>query len=175
MSQLEKVGLLVYTAIKSGMLSPGKEYDFDFTMSSWNQKLGRQSLPTKALWDTDLGVQSWQIPKLEQKRYQESRIVFYLHSYKTYCLRILGELRCCSLKMHSFSKFEFVVSSMFPKTKKAVKLFLLNCLIFSVDQLGLEPRTSRLWVCCSNQLSYKSIEFLSNSSAKILDFRQITK
>ena len=53
MSQLEKVGLLVYTAIKSGMLSPGKEYDFDFTMSSWNQKLGRQSLPTKALWDTD--------------------------------------------------------------------------------------------------------------------------
>ena len=58
MSQLEKVGLLVYTAIKSGMLSPGKEYDFDFTMSSWNQKLGRQSLPTKALWDTDLGVQS---------------------------------------------------------------------------------------------------------------------
>ena len=62
-----------------------------------------------------------------------------------------------------------------PATKKAVKHFLLNCLIFSVDQLGLEPRTSRLWVCCSNQLSYKSIEFLSNSSAKILDFRQITK
>ena len=31
-----------------------------------------------------------------------------------------------------------------------------KCLIFSVDQLGLEPRTSRLWVCCSNQLSYKS-------------------
>ena len=110
MSQLEKVGLLVYTAIKSGMLSPGKEYDFDFTMSSWNQKLGRQSLPTKALWDTDLGVQSWQIPKLEQKRYQESRIVFYLHSYKTYCLRILGELRCCSLKMHSFCMLEFAVS-----------------------------------------------------------------
>ena len=31
-----------------------------------------------------------------------------------------------------------------------------NCLIYNVDQLGLEPRTSRLWVCCSNQLSYKS-------------------
>ena len=28
--------------------------------------------------------------------------------------------------------------------KKAVKHFLLNCLIFNVDQLGLEPRTSRL-------------------------------
>ena len=28
--------------------------------------------------------------------------------------------------------------------KKAVKRFLLNCLIFNVDQLGLEPRTSRL-------------------------------
>jgi len=23
---------------------------------------------------------------------------------------------------------------------------------FSVDQPGLEPGTSRLWVCCSNQL-----------------------
>ena len=46
--------------------------------------------------------------------------------------------------MHSFCKLEFVVSGMFPKTKKAVKHFLLNCLILSVDQLGLEPRTSRL-------------------------------
>lgn len=36
-------------------------------------------------------------------------------------------------------KFVFV-----KETKKAVKLFLLNCLIFKVDQLGLEPRTSRL-------------------------------
>ena len=58
MSQLEKVGLLVYTAIKSGMHSPSHEDYFDFTMSSWNQKLGRPSLPTKVLWDTDLGVQS---------------------------------------------------------------------------------------------------------------------
>ena len=58
MSQLATVALLVYTAIERGMLSPGKEYDFDFTMSSQNKKLGRQSLPTKALWDTDLGVQS---------------------------------------------------------------------------------------------------------------------
>ena len=33
-----------------------------------------------------------------------------------------------------------------------------NCFIFKVDQLGLEPRTSRLWVCCSNQLSYKSVQ-----------------
>ena len=31
-----------------------------------------------------------------------------------------------------------------------------NRLIFSVDQPGLEPGTSRLCVCCSNQLSYKS-------------------
>ena len=41
MSQLEKVGLLVYTAIKSGMLSPGKEYDFDFTMSSHKSSIGK--------------------------------------------------------------------------------------------------------------------------------------
>ena len=33
---------------------------------------------------------------------------------------------------------------------------LRKSLIISVDQPGLEPGTSRLWVCCSNQLSYKS-------------------
>ena len=32
----------------------------------------------------------------------------------------------------------------------------LKLLIFIVDQPGLEPGTFRLWVCCSNQLSYKS-------------------
>ena len=49
---------------------------------------------------------------------------------------------------------------------------LCKCLIISVDQLGLEPRTSRLWVCCSNQLSYKSDEGggwrLCGASATIL-------
>jgi len=54
MSQLEKVGLLVYTAIKSGMLSSGKEYDFDFTMSSWNQKLGG-----KAYLQRLYGIRTW--------------------------------------------------------------------------------------------------------------------
>ena len=44
-----------------------------------------------------------------------------------------------------------------------------------VGLIGLEPMTPRLSSVCSNQLSYKSIEFLSNSSAKILDFGQITK
>ena len=43
------------------------------------------------------------------------------------------------------------------RTKKKKQLsFWLNCLIIKVDQIGLEPMTSRLWVCCSNQLSYKS-------------------
>ena len=42
------------------------------------------------------------------------------------------------------------------KTKKKELHFWCNSLIFSVDQPGLEPGTSRLWVCCSNQLSYKS-------------------
>ena len=46
--------------------------------------------------------------------------------------------------------------SVFARQKKKQLSFRLNCLVFSVDQLGLEPRTSRLWVCCSNQLSYKS-------------------
>ena len=60
------------------------------------------------------------------------------------------------------------------KKNSGLRLLVSRC-NRSVDQLGLEPRTSRLWVCCSNQLSYKSVEFLLNSSAKILDFGQITK
>ena len=47
-------------------------------------------------------------------------------------------------------------SHCFRKKKNQQLEFLLSCLIFSVDQPGLEPGTSRLWVCCSNQLSYKS-------------------
>ena len=42
-----------------------------------------------------------------------------------------------------------------------------KCLTFSVDQVGLEPTTSRLWVCCSDQLSYKSkIWVCKNTSNK---------
>ena len=47
-------------------------------------------------------------------------------------------------------------SHCFLKTKNQQLEFLLSCLIISVDQPGLEPGTSRLWVCCSNRLSYKS-------------------
>ena len=44
-----------------------------------------------------------------------------------------------------------------PHVHQQKKKHLQNeCRCFRVDQLGLEPRTSRLWVCCSNQLSYKS-------------------
>ena len=42
--------------------------------------------------------------------------------------------------------------------KKKHLPFWVSALKWIVDQLGLEPRTSRLWVCCSNQLSYKSSE-----------------
>ena len=45
------------------------------------------------------------------------------------------------------------VRNVFAKQKKKQLSLWLNCLIFKVGHLGLEPRTSRLWVCCSNQLS----------------------
>ena len=75
-------------------------------------------------------------------------------------------------KLHKLNQF---VYALFTQRKKKALTIARKCLIFRVDQPGLEPGTSRLWVCCSNQLSYKSIEFLSNSSAKIIEFEQITK
>ena len=59
-----------------------------------------------------------------------------------------------SRKSGSFQKQ--CVFPLFSRQIKKELRFYLNSLIFNVDQLGLEPRTSRLWVCCSNQLSYKS-------------------
>ena len=51
-----------------------------------------------------------------------------------------------------------------------------NSLIFSVDQPGLEPGTSRLWVCCSNQLSYKSgVSLYRISGAKVVFSLEICK
>ena len=48
------------------------------------------------------------------------------------------------------------VFPLFSEKKKKHLQKLCKCLIINVDQPGLEPGTSRLWVCCSNQLSYKS-------------------
>ena len=48
------------------------------------------------------------------------------------------------------------VFPLFSEKKKKHLQKLCKCLIIKVDQPGLEPGTSRLWVCCSNQLSYKS-------------------
>ena len=58
-------------------------------------------------------------------------------------------------KSRSFQKQ--CVFPLFSKKKKKQLRFCRNCLISNVDQPGLEPGTSRLWVCCSNQLSYKSV------------------
>ena len=50
----------------------------------------------------------------------------------------------------------YCVCALFSQGHKKSSYEIRNCLIFFVDQPGLEPGTSRLWVCCSNQLSYKS-------------------
>ena len=71
------------------------------------------------------------------------------------------------------------VYALFTQTWKKELRDLRNSLIFSVDQLGLEPRTSRLWVCCSNQLSYKSDlktkRPKSFVDAKVVGLAQISK
>ena len=62
------------------------------------------------------------------------------------------------------------VFPLFSEKKKKHLQKLCKCLIIKVDQPGLEPGTSRLWVCCSNQLSYKSDLYLMDkfAGAKIL-------
>ena len=44
-----------------------------------------------------------------------------------------------------------------------------------VDQPGLEPGTSRLWVCCSNQLSYKSRNQFLIRGAKVIKKWEINR
>ena len=50
--------------------------------------------------------------------------------------------------------------------KKAANLTLTAWFLI-VDQPGLEPGTSRLWVCCSNQLSYKSKKSKSGGNTRL--------
>ena len=78
-------------------------------------------------------------------------------------------------KSRSFQKQ--CVFPLFSKKKKKQLRFCRNCLISNVDQPGLEPGTSRLWVCCSNQLSYKSDLYLMDkfAGAKILLLKQNAK
>ena len=56
----------------------------------------------------------------------------------------------------SWSFQNHCVFPLFSRKEKSAAWISPKLLIFSVDQPGLEPGTSRLWVCCSNQLSYKS-------------------
>ena len=69
-------------------------------------------------------------------------------------------MKCHKIKIHFIvfhqSTFLSWISPEFHLEKKKELRTCRNSLIFSVDQPGLEPGTSRLWVCCSNQLSYKS-------------------
>ena len=58
------------------------------------------------------------------------------------------------------------IYALFTQTWKKELYNLRNSLIFSVNQPGLEPGTSRLWVCCSNQLSYKSKNWEYKSTLK---------
>ena len=63
------------------------------------------------------------------------------------------------------------------KTKNSDSHRSTNRWIEAVDQPGLEPGTSRLWVCCSNQLSYKSdLTILDKfATAKVMFFGKSTK
>ena len=62
----------------------------------------------------------------------------------------------CNFTLPHRPSFSIWLSHEFHVRTKKKQLLACNCLIISVDQPGLEPGTFRLWVCCSNQLSYKS-------------------
>lgn len=55
-------------------------------------------------------------------------------------------LQTFAIGIRKFAIYEHLCRDTFP-------LYHFN---WVVDQWGLEPQTFRLWVCCSNQLSYKS-------------------
>ena len=94
-------------------------------------------------------------------------LAIWLTGLKLFCFLEIGRMKSdentCSQDKKAWKcakstlQYECLcVRNVFAKQKKKQLSLWLNCLIFKVDQLGLEPRTSRLWVCCSNQLSYKS-------------------
>ena len=62
--------------------------------------------------------------------------------------------------MRKQSQLKPFVYALFTQKKKKALAIARKCLILNVDQPGLEPGTSRLWVCCSNQLSYAAIATL---------------
>ena len=57
---------------------------------------------------------------------------------------------CKTVKLKPF------VFALFSQNENQRFTDIRKSLISNVDQPGLEPGTSRLWVCCSNRLSYKS-------------------
>ena len=61
-----------------------------------------------------------------------------------------------SRKSGSFQKQ--CVFPLFSRQIKKELRFYLNSLIFNVDQLGLEPRTSRLWVCSKLLIKFSLFE-----------------
>ena len=106
--------------------------------------------------------QKWRMKMCTWKRKNRQKLVFptvFPRNYDTprdliYMLYLDWYDAKFSRKSGSFQKQ--CVFPLFSRQIKKELRFYLNSLIFNVDQLGLEPRTSRLWVCCSNQLSYKS-------------------
>ena len=121
--------------------------------------------------------QKWRMKMCTWKRKNRQKLVFptvFPRNYDTprdliYMLYLDWYDAKFSRKSGNFQKQ--CVFPLFSRQIKKELRFYLNSLIFNVDQLGLEPRTSRLWVCCSNQLSYKSENrqvFLSDSAAKIV-------
>ena len=88
---------------------------------------------------------------------------------------MVAEFYKISLRKHLQLK-QFVYA-LFTQLYKKSSYDVRNCFIISVDQIGLEPMTSRLWVCCSNQLSYKSdlTAWDKFATAKVRIFERIRK
>ena len=133
--------------------------------------------------------QKWRMKMCTWKRKNRQKLVFptvFPRNYDTprdliYMLYLDWYDAKFSRKSGSFQKQ--CVFPLFSQKEKSATRISSKLLIFSVDQPGLEPGTSRLWVCCSNQLSYKS-ETMSEmakghdffiADAKLITFGQFSK
>ena len=79
------------------------------------------------------------------------RCVLSVKWLKSAIIEICWYSICKTVKLKPF------VFALFSQNGNQRLTFVRKSLILRVDQPGLEPGTSRLWVCCSNQLSYKSV------------------
>ena len=125
-------------------------FNSTFCLAEWTQSCN--GIPTYSVI-----VSFWKPWQRNVPQWNMSRSFCLLQ--KKYSCHVIESYKDSTYKSRKLKQF---VYALFTQTKKKALAITRKCLIFSVDQPGLEPGTSRLWVCCSNRLSYKSVGMLGH-------------